>query len=213
MHKVTAPSSPQTQKGVSLIEALVAIVVMTLGILGILGVQMRTLTDTQSGVRRAQAIRLIEDLGERLQNNPDALSNLSSYKVALTDALPTDTSDCCTSTACSPSDLASCDIKRWRFRVDQMLPGAKTAVFIPKGGPRQLGVMIGWQENRYNQTGQSFSTTDLTALTTPLAVSGTNSADETVSCPSDRLCHLQYIQPTQRCTPWGVGGGTLYCPN
>src|SRR2546429_3388547 len=34
------------------------------------GTQMRTLTDTQTTVRRAQAIRLIEDLGERMKVNP-----------------------------------------------------------------------------------------------------------------------------------------------
>ena len=61
------------QRGVTLIESLVAIVVMALGILGILGVQMRTLTDTQTSVRRAQAIRLIEDMGERMKANPSAL--------------------------------------------------------------------------------------------------------------------------------------------
>ena len=76
---ISDPSAQRRQRGISLIESLVAIVVMALGILGILGVQMRTLTDTQAGVRRAQAIRLIEDLGERLQNNPDALGNLSTY--------------------------------------------------------------------------------------------------------------------------------------
>ena len=61
-------TSQHLQRGISLIESLVAIVVMALGILGILGVQMRTLADTQSGVRRAQAIRLIEDLSERTQD-------------------------------------------------------------------------------------------------------------------------------------------------
>ena len=59
-HRMTTPHSPW-QRGISLIESLVAIVVMALGILGILGVQMRTLADTQTGVRRAHAIRLIED--------------------------------------------------------------------------------------------------------------------------------------------------------
>ena len=38
-----------TQRGFSLIEALVSIVILALGILGILGVQMRTLADTQTG--------------------------------------------------------------------------------------------------------------------------------------------------------------------
>lgn len=48
-------------------------VVMALGLLGVVGVQMRTLADTQTGVRRAQAIRLIEDLSERAKVNPSAL--------------------------------------------------------------------------------------------------------------------------------------------
>jgi type IV pilus assembly protein PilV len=212
MLQLKTAKSTKAQAGFSLMEALVAIVVMTLGILGILGMQMRTLTDTQGGVRRAQAIRFIEDLGERLENSPDALNNLDAYKVALTDALPTDTSDCCSSAACAPSALAACDIRLWRLRVDQTLPGAKMAVFTPQGGPRQLGVLIGWNENRYNQNGQSFSASDVSTLIAPLSVSGTDSNGAAVSCPTNFTCHLQYIQPTQRCTPGDVAG-TLYCPN
>lgn len=196
------------QRGISLIESLVAIVVMALGILGILGVQMRTLTDTQSGVRRAQAIRLIEDLGERLQNNPDALGNLNAYT-----ATPT-SSDDCASAACAPDKLATYDIKQWRSNITDALPGGQAIVFIPQGGPRQLGVLIGWNENRYNQNGQEFSTAEKTALNAPLVVAGTNSVGgAAVACPDGLICHLQYIQPTQRCTPWGLGSGALYCPN
>ena len=33
---------------------------------------MRTLADTSTSLRRAQAIRLIEDLGERMRTNPSA---------------------------------------------------------------------------------------------------------------------------------------------
>ena len=67
------------QRGITLIESLVAIVVAALGILGIVGVQMRTLADTSTSLRRAQAIRLIEDLGERMRTNPSALANLNTY--------------------------------------------------------------------------------------------------------------------------------------
>ena len=207
MHRLTHlnPAAARRQRGISLIESLVAIVVMALGILGILGVQMRTLTDTQAGVRRAQAIRLTEDLAERLQNNPDALGNLAAY----TDD-PTSSNDCKT-TACAPADLATYDIKQWRTLVAEALPGGKATVFIPKGGLRQLGVLIGWRENRFSQTGQTFSAADLTALNAPLVVAGINSVgDAPVDCPAGLICHLQYIQPTQRCTPWA---GTLYCPN
>ncbi|MBS0506119.1 MAG: type IV pilus modification protein PilV [Proteobacteria bacterium] len=206
MH-LTQPPGYRLQRGITLIESLVAILVMAIGILGILGLQMRTLTDTQAGVRRAQAIRLIEDLGERLQNNPDALGNLSAYT-----ATPTGSDDCA-STACAPDKLATYDIKQWRTSVSNALPGSQTTVFIPQGGPRQLGVLIGWSENRFNQNGQDYTATDKTALAAPLTVSATNAGGAAVNCPADLTCHLQYIQPTQRCTPWSLGSGALYCPN
>ena len=73
------PQSRRRQRGISLIESLIALVVAALGILGVVGVQMRTLTDTSTTVRRAQAIRLIEDLSERMKVNPNAISTLDNY--------------------------------------------------------------------------------------------------------------------------------------
>ncbi|RYH24567.1 MAG: type IV pilus modification protein PilV, partial [Alcaligenaceae bacterium] len=75
--RLTTP--PALERGISLIESLVAIVIAAVGILGVLGVQMRTLSDTQTTVRRAQAIRLIEDLSERLKVHPNALGSLNNY--------------------------------------------------------------------------------------------------------------------------------------
>lgn len=204
-HKLQQHNS--LQRGITLIESLVAILVVALGILGILGVQMRTLADTQTGVRRAQAIRLIEDLGERLQNNPDALNNLSAYT-----AIPTSGTEC-TTAACAPQDLAAADVWQWRTNVANTLPMGQATVFIPQGGPRQLGVLIGWRESRYNQDGKSLTTAEATALNAPFTVSGTDASGTAVSCPTGLICHLQYVQPTQRCAPWAIGGGTLYCPN
>ena len=77
--KHTRPTPHRRQGGITLVESLVAIVVAALGILGILGTQMRTLTDTQTTLRRAQAIRLIEDLSERMRVNPNALASLDAY--------------------------------------------------------------------------------------------------------------------------------------
>lgn len=195
------------QRGISLIESLVAIVVMALGILGILGVQMRTLSDTQNGVRRAQAVRLIEDLGERLQANPDALNNLTTYTTS-----PASPTNCATS-ECSASALAEFDISRWRTNVSNSLPSAQAIVFIPQGGARQLGVLIGWRESQYNQDGKTLSTSDAAAMKSPFATAITKADGTTASCPDGLICHLQYLQPVQRCTPWSLGGSTLYCPN
>ena len=67
----------QSQKGMALIEALVSIVVLSLGGLALVGIQLRTLVDTQNGVHRAQAIRLINDLSERMKVSPDSLMRLN----------------------------------------------------------------------------------------------------------------------------------------
>ena len=79
--KSMKPSPLDRQRGITLIESLIAILIAAVGILGILGVQMRTLTDTQTTVRRAQAVRLIEDLGERMKVQPNALVNLNAYVI------------------------------------------------------------------------------------------------------------------------------------
>lgn len=196
------------QKGFSLLESLIAIIVMVLGILGILGAQMKTLTDTQASVRRAQAIRLIGDLGERLQNNPDALGNLSTYTTS------PKTSNDCSSAVCTPAELATYDIKQWRTNVTNTLPGSNVNIFLPQNSTNQLGVVIGWNENKYLQNGKELTTDENDKLNTPLAIkSATDSSGTAVSCPTGLTCHLQYVQPMQRCTPWSIGGGSLYCPN
>ncbi|MBS0382278.1 MAG: hypothetical protein JSR56_07585, partial [Proteobacteria bacterium] len=65
----------------------------------------------------------------------------------------------------------------------------------------------------YNLDGKARTASEASALATPFQVSATASDGSTLQCPAGLVCHLQYVQPTQRCTPWTVGGGTLYCPN
>ena len=198
----------QPQRGITLLESLVAIVVMALGILGILGVQMRTLSDTQTGVRRAQAIRLIEDMGERMKANPSALANLSSY-VSNFAASPTVPS--CAS-GCTAANLATYDVAVWKRTVRESLPLGKASIFVAPGeadgNRRQQGVIVAWRENERD----GMSTTDKAAINATLtAGAGTDTA--TNACPADHTCHLQYIIAPSRCAPYSPGGvTTYYCP-
>ena len=198
----------QPQRGITLLESLVAIVVKALGILGILGVQMRTLSDTQTGVRRAQAIRLIEDMGERMKANPSALANLSSY-VSNFAASPTVPS--CAS-GCTAANLATYDVAVWKRTVRESLPLGKASIFVAPGeadgNRRQLGVIVAWRENERD----GMSTTDKAAINATLtAGAGTDTA--TNACPADHTCHLQYIIAPSRCAPYSPGGvTTYYCP-
>ena len=198
----------QPQRGITLLESLVAIVVMALGILGILGVQMRTLSDTQTGVRRAQAIRLIEDMGERMKANPSALANLSSY-VSNFAASPTVPS--CAS-GCTAANLATYDVAVWKRTVRESLPLGKASIFVAPGeadgNRRQLGVIVAWRENERD----GMSTTDKAAINATLTA-GAGTATATNACPADHTCHLQYIIAPSRCAPYSPGGvTTYYCP-
>ena len=209
--QTTATQSPW-QRGISLIESLVAIVVMALGLLGILGVQMRTLADTQTGVRRAHAIRLIEDLSERIKSQPNALGNLGSYARTWDAAGALDTATDCKTNACTPANMVTYDLNRWLESVRAAMPLGDATVFLPKDNsttdPRQLGVMISWRESEV----QGKTTADTNSHKSVFAVSTKNAADQTIACPTDRICHLQFISPNQRCIPdAGIPAG-VHCP-
>jgi type IV pilus assembly protein PilV len=209
------------QRGISLLESMIAIVLVALGVLGILGVQLRTLADTQTAVRRAQAIRLIEDLSERLKANPAALAPgvLSRYEVDWGDvsgAVPN-----CTN-GCGPGDMARADIAQWKQTVASTMPLGDARVSIvtdtsssSTNTRAQLAVMVSWRENERQRDGATAAQTAAykTPLSTPAV--GTGAGTATVSCPENRSCHLQYLQPTLRCLPYSAAASSspvVACP-
>lgn len=213
------------QQGMALIESLVAIVVLSLGGLALLGIQLRTLSDTQTSVRRAQAVRLIEDLSERIKVNPDGLAGLANYQLSW-GTTPSATANCAT-TACNSTQLASYDLAQWRRSVAALLPLGNATVFFAGDesnaalapNRRQLGVMIGWRENERRKEGESAA--DQTAFKWPFT-EAVNTGTAGVQCPAGLICHLQYISPTQRCLPsvrnasTSPGGATIvpvFCPD
>ncbi|BEP92729.1 hypothetical protein GmRootA79_11130 [Acidovorax sp. A79] len=209
----------ETQRGITLIESLVAIVVAALGILGILGVQMRTLTDTSTSVRRAQAVRLTEDLGERLKVNPNALGNISNYALGWRSSGTTtaQASKLCDGGTCTHAEFAAYEIREWKRAVERALPQGNASVFFAPGdntagNRRQLGVLIGWRENERSINDATDRAAYKDALsTTSTALGGDGSAATT--CPADFTCHLQYIPVSSRCAPYFADVAVQYfCP-
>ena len=209
------------QRGISLIESLVAIVVMALGILGILGVQMRTLADTQTTVHRAQAIRLIEDLSERMKTNPNALGTINNYVLDFSDE-PTPDDDECAS-GCSYGDQATYDLKLWKQTVRTQLPLGKASVFLAAGetddaNRRQLGVMVAWRENERDM--EDLSDAEKAAYKNSIDATKVMGDDGELkdgagdtACPENHTCHLQYLSVAARCAPYPINGAFQYfCP-
>lgn len=214
--------TPARQRGITLLESLVAIVVAALGILGIVGVQMRTLADTQTSVRRAQAIRLIEDLGERMKVNPNALANLSEYvsNWAPADTPTADATPHCAQAACTHAQLAVHDLAEWKQAVERTLPLGNARTFLALGDTnasnrRQLGVLLRWRENEATLTDNA----DRARYADALNAGASRKADGSVSdkdpaaCPADFTCHLQYIPVAARCAPYLADATVQYfCP-
>ncbi|MDO5288918.1 MAG: type IV pilus modification protein PilV [Pseudomonadota bacterium] len=210
--------SPYRQRGISLLESLIAMLVTALGILGILGMQMRTLTDSQASVRRTQAIRLIEDLGERMTAHPNALGSMGSYVIGWTSGVTPASAVNCGSTNCTGAQLAAYDIAEWKRTVQRTMPQGDANVFIAPAdagsvnNQRQLGVMISWRENERDTTANYRDRIDATKVTGS-GGSLYDGAGSAATCPSGRICHLQYLAVPARCAPYTLAGSTQYfCP-
>ncbi len=209
--------SPRRQHGVTLVESLVAVVITALGILGILGVQMRTLTDTHTTVRRAQAIRLVEDLGEQMKVDPNALSNLNAY-VSGWGSTPAAGTNCATQ-PCNQAELAAYDLRQWKLAVQRLLPAGDASIFVAPdendaSNRRNLGVMIRWRENEREISGSYKDNVDVTQIRQAdgtFVTAGGGTANST--CPADFSCHLQYVPVAARCAPYTAGTAIQYfCP-
>ena len=233
-------SSSAAQRGITLLESLIAVVIAAAGLLGIVGMQLRTLSDTQNSVRRTQAIRLIDDLSERMTVNPNALDNIEDYVIGWGTAVGTAVGSprrtpratkLCHSSNCTAAELAKYDIREWKRLVESSLPGGDVNVFLAPGetvgaNRRQLGVMIRWRENERHIADAS----DLAAykedidLSKQVDVSSAgvrtviNLCGTAVQCNDNTsgpqyTCHLQYLPVRARCAAYlGTGGPQYYCP-
>ena len=175
---------------------------LALGLLGIMGVQMRTLADTQTSVKRAQAIRLIEDLSERVRLNPDALNPTVAANYLITGWNATLTAPAGCGAGCSPAALATEDQRLWLQSVRNQRFDARVFLATDESGAtgnrRQLGVMIAWREN------ERVSDADYRSVTINDATTGAD-------CRADSVCHLQFIPLSGRCVPDTLSGGQVFC--
>lgn len=190
--------------GITLIEALIALVIAVLGILGVLGMQMRTLADTQTSVRRAQAIRLIEDFSERTRAHPNSLAAIASYRLPWRHGGSPQTRPAapdCSRTECTPQEMGLHDMGQWMESVHRTLPGSSVRLFplgdedaswSGTGNQRQLVVAIGWREN---------------------GASAPVDHERADDCPAGQTCHFQHISLSGRCAPYFASGPVrLFCP-
>lgn len=173
------------QRGVSLIESLVALLVLALGVLGLAGLQTRTLTETRLTNARAAAVRMVEDLSERIQlNNEARLLPVSPYITAWG---PVAAAPNCVTAPCTAAQLAQYDISQWKASLNALLPGGDAIVFQSPADPTQFGVLVGWNNNQSVE-----ADADAAAYSAPFAI---DTGVPGAVCQEGLICHLVHIRP------------------
>ncbi len=128
------------QAGFGLIEVLVSVLVLGIGLLGLAGLQAQSLRFNNEAYFRTQATLLAMDMADRLRANFEtARTNASVYTLSKTETSPTSVTNC-KANACSPTQIAAYDLKEWRERVQEVLPGGLVAVT-----PESTGAAVPWQ--------------------------------------------------------------------
>lgn len=225
--RIFVPTHPQASlsRGISLLESLVAMVVLVLGVFAMLTLQLRTLADVQTSTRRVQAIRLIEDLGERIRANPRAWDQLEHYLSDWQHAAAAPPRSC-SAQACSAAELAQHELAQWRLQVARSLPLGQSRIFLAPGeavgaNRRQLGVMVRWRDSTHAPLGASDPALywDLVDATRRVGEGGGADAVEErggeVVCQDGDgglrySCHLQYLALNARCTAERMGSAVHY---
>lgn len=175
-----------SQRGLSLVEAMVAIVVLALGMMGLAGVQARLLVESRTANSRAVAVGLIEDLSNRMLLNRNAMIG-NSYALAWGG---TSAAQDCFTAQCTGVQLAQSDLNLWLIEINRSLPSANATVFQSANDPRQTGIAIGWTANE--SKAQGTTTAEQQTYSASFAIT---TAANGVACPQNLICHLVYVQP------------------
>jgi type IV pilus assembly protein PilV len=171
------------QRGLTLLESLVSLTLLALVAFGLLGAQLRALADARTTVQRAQAIRLIEDLAERIRAHPVAMTPLPAEAAHW--ELPASPPGCRES-ACDAATLARRDIFSWKQTIAGQLPQGRGIVLEshPPAHARKLAVMVAWRAKAHPGSEPAM---DAPFKVDPL-VAGAR-------CPAGLLCHLAHVHP------------------
>jgi type IV pilus assembly protein PilV len=137
------------ERGFTMLEILITLFMLTLWMLASAGVQSASLQFNKAAQFRTQAVYFATDIAERMQaNKAGATAGNYAWSGSSTDTPPS-----CTSSTCSPDQLAAFDLGEWDARVKAALPSAQTNVQpLAIGNPVTYTIVISWVDRRNDRT-------------------------------------------------------------
>lgn len=140
-------SRATSQKGFTLVEAMVALVVLAVGMLGIAGLYVTSLRSGGGAIYRMQAVNLASDLADRIRSNPGA-------NVAYAGAGIDNNCYGAAPALCAPAAMAANDLFVWNAQLANILPnGAGVVNAVPVPGSANLytyTIIVSWNEPGVN---------------------------------------------------------------
>ena len=126
---MTTPTVHRPAAGFTLLEVLITIVVVAFGLLGLAGLQVFALKNNQSATMRVAATGLANDIIDRMKGNFTGVV-AGNYNRPNTADYNTPVPGCNQAGGCSAADLAQNDLREWKARVAQTLPGGDGIVCL-----------------------------------------------------------------------------------
>jgi len=145
-------SSAQRQKGFTLIEALVAFLILSIGMLGVASLQLISVKAGHSAAFRMVAVTKVEDMFERIRNNPVQVANYADGAPAAADMSCNDYSG--TVNSCSSIAMVAHDKYEWQQELAASLSAniavtTAITVAVPVAGTSPLStvtITVRWAE-------------------------------------------------------------------
>jgi type IV pilus assembly protein PilV len=116
----------QRQHGFGLVEVLVTLVILAFGLLGVAGLQASALRSTVESGSRGMAVRMANDMAERLRLEPQQLA--AYLTAAASDQSAADSSACYGSGGCSGTTRVNAAVGEWQRQLALRLPGGEGIV-------------------------------------------------------------------------------------
>jgi len=129
MNKRSSMPPRSSQRGFTLLEALVTIVVVSIGLLGILGLQTVSIANTQSSSARSNATVAADNLADRMRVNFVGARDGDYDGIDHPAAGDGDGPPACTpNKTCNPANMAARDAWEWDNRLGESLPNGRGRV-------------------------------------------------------------------------------------
>lgn len=119
------------QRGLSLLESLIAMALLASAVLALLGGQLHGFSEQRASGQRADALRLVDDLTERIRGHSvaalDAMGHLIDWD---DDGDEISAAAACAHESCDATALLRADLRDWKQAVAQTLPFGRARLFL-----------------------------------------------------------------------------------